>query len=448
MPIHSSRTANAVVNGACLALLGVLGPSGAIGYAQAPAAGPAANQASNKIFTNKTVFHLPIKIDDRMRGDLREVYLYVKDGTGPWARKETVLPSQTHFTFRVPHDGEYWFSVVTMDKHGHMTPADVTKETPGLMVVVDTRPPEATAGLAAAAHMSPAPDAAAPITPPAAPVATPVPASLPAVPPAPTAAMAVAPSLPSVPLPPAVNTTSYTSPSSTTPLINEVRYSTPVAGGSRGNRQILNTTRASVDYRIDQVGPSGVGKVDVWLTSDEGRTWQRYGEDADRRSPAEINLPGEGQFGIRLVVTNGNGFGGKAPQAGDAPFSIVEVDLTKPFVQLREIDAVGANGAIDIRWSASDKNLGSEPISLFYAANREGPWLPLATNLKNEGMYHWAVPHSGMSQFLVRLECIDLAGNMARCETQRPVVLDTTEPTVQVLSVSGIPGSSLRPSGN
>ncbi len=443
MRIHFTRTATAVVTSASVALLAILGPC-ATSYAQAPGGGAAGAPAGNKIITNKTVFHLPIKIDDRLRGELREVHLYVKDGSGPWQRKDAVAPTQTHFTFRVPHDGEYWFSVVTVDRSGRMTPADVSKEPPGLMVVVDTRPTEATAGLAANTSTSQPRPAAAPVATPAASV-TPVAATVvPTVPAAPSPVIPASASLPSVPLPPAVSTANYKPSAPAAPVASAL----PVIGGNHGNRQLLNTTRASVDYRIDQVGPSGVGKVDVWLTADEGRSWQRVGEDADRRSPAEVNLPGEGVYGIRLVVTNGNGFGGKSPVAGDAPSSLVEVDLTKPFVQLREIEPVGTSGTVDIRWTASDKNLGSEPINLYYAPSHEGPWLPVGTNLKNDGMVHWTVPHTGMSQFLIRLECTDLAGNVARCETHTPVVLDTTEPTVQVLSVSGMHGPSLRPSGN
>src|SRR5207237_1038562 len=99
MPMHYRRTAKAVLSGAVLALLPVLGSQGTPARAQAPSAGMAGNPASNKIVTNKTVFHLPIKIEDRLRSELREVYLYVKDGSGTWQRKQTVAPAETHFTF-------------------------------------------------------------------------------------------------------------------------------------------------------------------------------------------------------------------------------------------------------------------------------------------------------------------------------------------------------------
>ena len=44
--------------------------------------------------------------------------------------------------FRPPQDGEYWFTVVTVDKSGKQNPADLSQETPGLIVVVDRQPPD------------------------------------------------------------------------------------------------------------------------------------------------------------------------------------------------------------------------------------------------------------------------------------------------------------------
>ena len=86
-----------------------------------------------------------------------------------------------------------------------------------------------------------------------------------------------------------------------------------VASSNSPKRTIVNTTHVGVDYNVGRQGPSGLGKIEVWATPDQGRTWQRVGEDRDHRSPVIADLPGEGVFGIRLVATNGSGFGGKAP---------------------------------------------------------------------------------------------------------------------------------------
>jgi hypothetical protein len=210
-------------------------------------------------------------------------------------------------------------------------------------------------------------------------------------------------------------------------------------------RQLLNTTQAALEYRIEQVGPSGVAKVDVWVTADNGTTWQRLGEDGDRRSPAEITLPGEGLFGVRLVVTNGNGFGGTPPARGETPSRWVEVDMTMPFVQLREVEPPTNGSTIEIRWNVSDKNLGPEPINLYYAARKDGPWQPIARGLKNDGLYRWNFPREGATQFFIRLEVADQAGNVARAETVNPLMLDTTEPRAAVVGITGISPSTQPP---
>jgi hypothetical protein len=214
------------------------------------------------------------------------------------------------------------------------------------------------------------------------------------------------------------------------------------------NRQLLNTTRAALDYRIDQVGPSGVGKVEVWMTADQGHSWQRLSEDKNRRSPTEFDLPGEGLFGIRVVVTNGNGFGGRPPVPGDQPHCWIEVDTAAPIVQLREVERITNGNSVDIRWTATDKNLGTEPVNLYYATRKDGQWLPLASHLKNDGLYRWTFPRDAGGQFFIRAEVIDLAGNVTRCESSTAIALDMTEPRASVVGVTGVRGVATPGHGN
>ena len=210
------------------------------------------------------------------------------------------------------------------------------------------------------------------------------------------------------------------------------------AGTGALSKQIINTTHAVLDYRIDQVGPSGVGKVEVYMTTDQGQTWQRLGEDADRRSPVEFDLPGEGLFGIRLAVTNGNGFGGTSAAARR------RADLLD---RSRYHQPVRAAPARSSRWSptapsrsagsATDKNLGAEPVNLYYRTRHDGPWQAIARSSRTTACYRWAFPRDAAAQFFVKVEVTDLAGNIARVETPNPVVLDMTEPRATVVGVTG-----------
>jgi uncharacterized repeat protein (TIGR01451 family) len=120
-----------------LAVLAGLGLGGSAVHAQAPS-----GSAPRKMYTNKMRFRLPFNLDERERQRLREIQLYVRYNAESWTMKETAPPTQKAFTFKAPQDGEYSFSIVTVDKGGRPTPADVTKEPPALVVVVDTQRPE------------------------------------------------------------------------------------------------------------------------------------------------------------------------------------------------------------------------------------------------------------------------------------------------------------------
>src|SRR5439155_23071134 len=113
---------------------------------------PAARAAKTPrtVYTNRTTFSLPVKIDERDRAELKELKFYVKmvqgGSKGEWVCKETAPPSQPKFTFRATQDGEYWFAFATVDKAGTVAPTDLDKQPPGLIVVVDTKPPEIDVG--------------------------------------------------------------------------------------------------------------------------------------------------------------------------------------------------------------------------------------------------------------------------------------------------------------
>src|SRR5262249_42708362 len=84
--------------------------------------GPAAAQAvvpAAKHYHKDKTFHLPIKIDEGSRGDIREVQLYVKFGGSEWQRRDVAPPSQQSFKFNVLADGEYWFTLVTVNSRGY-----------------------------------------------------------------------------------------------------------------------------------------------------------------------------------------------------------------------------------------------------------------------------------------------------------------------------------------
>ncbi len=203
-----------------------------------------------------------------------------------------------------------------------------------------------------------------------------------------------------------------------------------------GACHLVGHSRLALEYQVENVGPSGIGKVEVYITNDRGRSWQRLCEDADRKSPVEIELTGEGLFGVSLVVSNGRGVGDGPPRSGDTPDWWIEVDKTRPAATLTSVQAGGDGKAVAIQWEARDKNLGERPVDLYFAASLQGPWTPIVRGLKNDGSYNWCLPPQVSGQVYVQLVVTDQAGNICQCETPTPVMLDDqTRPRAHVINV-------------
>jgi hypothetical protein len=204
------------------------------------------------------------------------------------------------------------------------------------------------------------------------------------------------------------------------------------------NVKVVNSTEINLNYSLEEVGPSGVSLVELWYTTN-GQSWQRYGEDQDKASPFTMKVNGEGTFGLTLVVKSGVGNGDRPPQLGDPAQMWVEVDLTKPAVQLLSAEPGRGPeaGTLTVAWSAADKNIQPQPISLFYAEQAEGPWNVMATNLDNTGRFVWRIPPAAPYRFFVRVEVADRGGNLGRAETTRPVIVDLSQPKGKLLGIDG-----------
>jgi hypothetical protein len=93
--------------------------------------------------SRQNVFTIPFSVTPpRTPAEMpREAVLYVSHDRGASMQEASrVDPRQQHFKFRAEEDGEYWFTVKTIDHTGQMVP---TKHSgPDLRVLVDTKPPE------------------------------------------------------------------------------------------------------------------------------------------------------------------------------------------------------------------------------------------------------------------------------------------------------------------
>jgi hypothetical protein len=206
-------------------------------------------------------------------------------------------------------------------------------------------------------------------------------------------------------------------------------------------RRMVNSKTIRLNFEIKDKGPSGISSLELWFTQD-GRSWNKYPlpkpPEAGFTSPLTVPVAQEGVYGFTLVAKSGVGLGERPPQLGDRPQVWVEVDLTKPVVQLQGV-LVGQEkdkGKLFISWTAQDKNLDKTPITLSFAEKTGGPWTPITLDrIGNSGRYVWSMPPTVPYQFLVKVEAIDTAGNVGEALTPELVKVDLSQPKARILTV-------------
>ena len=195
-----------------------------------------------------------------------------------------------------------------------------------------------------------------------------------------------------------------------------------------------------MQYAVEDAGPSGPATVELWITQDGGRTWIRRGGDADRVSPIEVDLGGEGTYGLCLVARSASGLGDQPPAPGDPPQSWVEVDTTAPVVQLQPAQVgTGANaGKVAISWRASDLHLPARSVTLSWRPDQAGSqWQIIADSLENAGQFVWNVPAGVSERFHLKVEATDTVSHRGAAETTEsgPITVDRSRPRSRIIGL-------------
>jgi hypothetical protein len=416
----------------------------ALGLGLAPAALPAQGTVGIFYYRQRS-FAIPFYFDPGER-QVRQVLLHVSEDYGKtYQHVANAAPADGKFQFTARHDGWYWFTVQTQRLDGRLFPTNLYTVQPGLKVYVDTQPPEVT---------------------------------LRAVQPQ-EGTVAVEWAVKDDTLDLLTLKLDYRLAGSKggwialnvqqlaraqfgwTPAVNgpcEVRLRvsdraqnqaealatvTPVPGarpgpgGAAGGARVVHVRSRTfqLNYAIENVGPSNVKNVEVWMTRDT-RSWSKYADDAKATGPYTLTVRAEGRWGFTLIPRSGVGLAQKPPEVGQQPQIWIEVDETKPAVRLLGVKVgQGAEaGKLTITWKADDRFLQAQPITIKYATAATGPWTEMRGKLENTGTYTHAT--EGLPyEFYVLVEAVDEAGNVGTDQTRETVKVDLKIPRIEKLEV-------------
>ncbi|MCI0703305.1 MAG: hypothetical protein L0241_19680 [Planctomycetia bacterium] len=232
--------------------------------------------------------------------------------------------------------------------------------------------------------------------------------------------------------------------------------------------QVINYPRFDLGFDLEARGPSGISRVDLWVTRDDGRSWQKWSQHDGKGGAVRVmldireNLQLEGSYGFRLVPVSGAGLSEREPSTGDVPELRIVLDVTAPQIDLfPPVSDPNAADTLVIQWKATDKNFGDDPITLEWSEAPGGPWKPVASaaneaivqvgalatpiarRLPNTGQFGWRVPPGIPARVYLKATAKDAAGNVREVVTREPILVDLTKPRAKISGI--VPPVTPRP---
>ncbi len=216
--------------------------------------------------------------------------------------------------------------------------------------------------------------------------------------------------------------------------------------------RVSKSRRFAWDYAVDSetsangLSSVGLGGVELWGTRDGGVTWQLIARDEDCTSPIDVSLEHAGLHGFRLELAAA-GEQVQPPRSGDLPQCWGAIDETPPTVSIRSVvtsQEASSTGeeTIAISYAADDPQQEPSGGRLQFSPNPTGPWATVANNLESTGRYLWTPDRSVPARVYLRIEAVDVAGNVGAAITSEPVAVGGGRPTGQLGSLRPLPANA------
>lgn len=212
---------------------------------------------------------------------------------------------------------------------------------------------------------------------------------------------------------------------------------------------VIDSAAPAVDLLVPnggQVYAGGSTQAITWTASDinltdnpisinyyNGSTWTSIATDEPNDGAYAWTVPAVNIENAKIRVSAIDTLGNIGSDESDSYFTIDSA----PELSL-DIPSGGEHwvgGSLhEITWTATDINLGENPISLAYFNG--AIWITIAQDEPNDGSYTWRVPHLDINNAKIKVKATDESGNVAQEESDA-FIIDSTAAGITVLSPNG-----------
>lgn len=196
---------------------------------------------------------------------------------------------------------------------------------------------------------------------------------------------------------------------------------------------VLPFRKLSIQYAVrDTTG--GLQKVELFGTTDMGKTWHRWGDDPDKKSPVVVSVPQDGVYGFAIVSTDRVGNRERPPENGMIPQIVVVVDTEKPtgtFTAPVTRQMMPEDGIV-LSWKTEDAHPAENPVKLEFSTNNGTSWKRLRGSYPATGAVRWKPAQANVSSYIFRLRVGDRANNENLISAPGMVLVDSIAPQAKI----------------
>ena len=214
--------------------------------------------------------------------------------------------------------------------------------------------------------------------------------------------------------------------------VNPTVALTNLVGGEviKGNQSTTITWTAS-DTNL------ATNPITLEYSLNNGVTWSQIATSLSNSGTYAWAMPGFNSTTAKIRVTAVDLASNSAQSASPATFTI---DSTAPILSLTSLTGgqiIKGGSTQAITWTASDNNTSGNWITLAYSQNGGTTYTNIISTT-NTGTYSWIVPAStDSSTFKVKVIATDAVGQMTEASSSSNFIVDSTNPTVTLTSLTG-----------
>ncbi len=194
-----------------------------------------------------------------------------------------------------------------------------------------------------------------------------------------------------------------------------------------------------LDLEIADVGPAGLQTARLWVSQDDGTSWNEGPFIQEPFKQVGWKAPSDGRFRLYVVATDQAGNQNALPKGKADDQFVLTVDTIAPAITLGAaigvVEAEKVNSPkksftpgtrLAVPFTIKDANLAPNSVAVYLQTDPSRGWAELGKGLATDAAFRFNLPEAKATSKTARIKvtALDLAGNLGEVVSSEPFEID------------------------